>query len=202
MSSGELRFGRLLKILAAGMVAFGAWGFVIGFALHWAERRWPSDEGRRSVAEAELRPEREQFRPLGDGAGAAAHRGTTYVPIHSTVYLGEREAQAGLAVTLSLRNTSPTHDLLVHRLDFFDAAGKLVVRLAEGTHAVPAMATAQFFIDRRDPSGGSGANYLVEWSVPEGGSEPVIEAVMVGRSATGAGLIIVSRGMPVTAARP
>jgi hypothetical protein len=56
------------------------------------------------------------------------------------------------------------------------------------------MGTAEFFIDRRDPVGGPGANYLVEWAVPEGGSAPLIEAVMIGRSSN-IGISFVSRGV-------
>lgn len=55
------------------------------------------------------------------------------------------------------------------------------------------MATAEFLIDRKDPIGGPGANYLVEWSIADGGTPPVIEAVMVGRFGS-AGITLVSRG--------
>ena len=61
------------------------------------------------------------------------------------------------------------------------------------------MATAEFRIDRDDPSGGSGANYLVEWAVPDGGSEPLIEAVMVG-PAGHPSISLVSRGIPLAPA--
>jgi hypothetical protein len=161
--------------------------------LSWLETRWPS-EGRRQIDEAEQRPDRARLRPIDGPVPQAAHAGTTYVPVYSTLYLGDREVQAGMAVTLSVRNTSPDRELVVHRIDYHDTAGEVALRLVDRPHAVPAMATAEFLIDRDDPVGGPGANYLVTWSVPEGGTAPLIEAVMVGRLG-GTSVSLVGRGV-------
>ena len=200
MKPGDLNLGTLVRLTAAGMVIFGIWGVVMALAMGWAERTWPSDN-RRRVAEAELRPARANFRPIEGELPAAARAGSTYVPVYSTVYLGNREVQAGLAVTLSVRNTSPDRELVVHRVDYHDTSGSLAMRLADRPHAVPAMATAEFFVDRRDPVGGPGANYVVEWSVPEGGNDPLIEAVMVGR-VSNVGITFTSRGSLIRGGGP
>jgi hypothetical protein len=195
MKLGNMTIGDLVRLCAVGVLLFGIWGLVIGVAMTWVEDTWPSDD-RRHVSEAELRPDRLHFRPVEGSLPPAAQAGTIYVPVYSTVYLGHREVQAGMAVTLSIRNTSPNQELLVHRLDYYDTDGKVVTSLAERPHAVPAMATAEFFIDRRDPIGGSGANYLIEWSVPEGGTAPLVETIMVGRMG-GTGITFVGRGVAV-----
>jgi hypothetical protein len=158
---GELKFGTILRLWAVGVVVFASWGAAMVLVLQWGERIWPSED-RRQIAEAELRPDLAHFRPLDGPPPAAARSGVTYVPVYSTLYIGDREVQAGLAVTLSLRNTSPDRELVVHRVGYYDTAGTLILRLADRPHVVPAMATAEFFIDRRDPAGGPGANYLVE----------------------------------------
>jgi hypothetical protein len=177
---GELGFGALARLLGMGALLFGAWGIAMAVLLHWLETRWPA-EGQRQIAEAEQRPDRAHFRPIEGPVLPAAQAGTTYVPVYSTLYLGEHVVQAGMAVTLSVRNTSPDQELVVHRIDYYDTAGEVRLRLADRPHAIPAMATAEFLIDRDDPVGGTGANYLVAWSVPAGGTAPLIEAVMVGR---------------------
>jgi hypothetical protein len=192
MKLGDMNVRMLVRLTLAGMVIFSIWGVVMVLAMSWVERTWPSDE-RRQVAEAELRPARANFRPIEGELPAAARAGSTYVPVYSTVYLGNHEVQAGLAVTLSIRNTSSDRELVVRRVDYHDTAGNVVMRLADSPHAVPAMATAEFFIDRRDPVGGPGANYVVEWSVSEGGTDPLIEAVMVGRFGN-TGITFTSRG--------
>jgi len=200
MKFGDMSLRTMARLAVAGIVIFGAWGVVMALVMRWAERTWPSGD-RARVTEAELRPTRANFRPFEGEPPPAARTGSTYVPVYSTVYLGDREVQAGLAVTLSVRNTSPDRELVVYRVDYHDTAGKLAMRLADRPHAVPAMATAEFFIDRRDPVGGPGANYVVEWSVPEGGTDPLIEAVMVGRFSN-IGITFTSRGSLIRGGGP
>lgn len=187
---------QVATLLAAGAVVFGLSGVGLVLLLQGLTDAGGHAGERRRVEEAALRPDRAHFRPLDGPPPAAARGGVTYVPIYSTIYLGERETQVGLAVTLGIRNTSPDRELVVHRIAYHDTAGKLVRRVAERPHAVPAMATAEFFIDRDDPTGGPGANYLVEWSVPDGGSDPLIEAVLVGRSGP-TSISLVGRGVPL-----
>jgi hypothetical protein len=192
MKFGGLKLGTLVRLTALGVVIFSIWGVVMMLTMDWLERTWPSDD-RRRVTEAELRPAHMNFRPIEGELPPSVRTGSTYVPVYSTIYLGEREVQAGLAVTLSIRNTSSDRELVVHRVDYYDTAGNLATRLADRPHTVPAMATAEFFIDRRDPVGGSGANYVIEWSVSGGSTDPLIEAVMVGRSSN-IGITFTSRG--------
>ena len=123
------------------------------------------------------------IRAIGAGGGSIAR-------VHDGLL------QVGLSVTLGLHNVSPAHDLVVRRVDYHDTAGRLLRRLVDRPHAVPPMATAEFRIDRDDPSGGSGANYIVEWAAPSGGSEPLVQAVMVGPAGR-LGISLVSRGVPV-----
>ena len=178
-------------MLVAVAVA-GVFAAVMLWALH------PDDRTRRS-APSEQGTDPAVFRPLDGPPPPAAREGTVYIPVYSTLYLGDRLVQAGLVVTLGLHNVSPAHDLVVRRIDYHDTAGRLLRRLVDGPHAIPPMATAEFRIDRDDPSGGSGANCLVEWAAPAGGSEPRVEAVMVGRAGS-LGISLVVRGVPVAPA--
>ena len=200
MKLGDMTFRQLATLLAAAAAIFGLSGAGLVLLLQTLSGGHvpPGGDGhageRRRVEEAALRPDRARFRPIEGPLPATARRGITYVPIYSTVYLGRRETEVGLAVTLGVRNTSPDRELVVHHIDYYDTSGKLARHVVDRPHAVPAMATAEFFIDRDDPIGGPGANYLVEWSVPEGGGEPLIEAVLVGRSGP-TSISLVGRGV-------
>ena len=44
--------------------------------------------------------------------------------------------------------------------------------------------TIEFLVERRDSSGGSGANFLVQWTAETEVDRPLIEAVMVGTAGT------------------
>jgi len=103
---------------------------------------------------------------------------TVYVPAYSHVYHGDG-APYLLTVTLSVRNTSVERAILVKSVRYFDTKGKEVKSYLEKPLRLPPLATTEFLVQRDDASGGSGANFLVEWDAPQRVSEPIIEAVMI-----------------------
>jgi len=101
-----------------------------------------------------------------------------YVPAYSHIYHDDG-APYLLTITLSVRNTSIEREIIVKSVRYFDTKGKQVKSyLAKPLRLAP-LATTEFLVERNDASGGSGANFLVEWVAKEVVSEPVIEAVMV-----------------------
>lgn len=106
---------------------------------------------------------------------------TIYVPAYSYIYYGKGEEYL-LAITLSIRNTSLSDPISVTSIRYYNSQGNLVKEFAQKSLQIPPMATAEFFVEERDTSGGSGANFLVEWVAEKEVSEPVVEAVMVGTS--------------------
>jgi hypothetical protein len=61
---------------------------------------------------------------------------------------------------------------------------------------MPPLASMEFFIEQSNTSGGSGANFLVEWVSESTISEPIMESVMIGVSGT-QGLAFTSRGQVI-----
>lgn len=59
------------------------------------------------------------------------------------------------------------------------------------------IASVEFVVKEADTAGGPGADFLVKWSGPSGVDEPLIEAVMLGRSAN-AGMSFTSAGRVIT----
>ncbi len=112
-----------------------------------------------------------------DPAGAIP--GRTYVSAYSHAYSGSGEPVL-FAITLSVRNVDPTHSLVLTRVDYHATEGHRVRAMLEQRRTLPPLGTAEFFIPREDESGGSGANFIVEWEVAQGGRRPVAEAVMLG----------------------
>ena len=104
---------------------------------------------------------------------------TVFVPAYSHVYYRTGQEYL-LAITLSLRNTSLTDSNLLTSVRYYDTKGSLVKEYSKKFLQIPPMATAEFFVQDEDTSGGSGANFLVKWKATKGVSEPVIEAVMIG----------------------
>jgi hypothetical protein len=103
-----------------------------------------------------------------------------YVPVYSHIYHGDQQEQFPLTVTLSIRNTSLNDTIVVRSVRYYNSGGKLVKKHTEGNLKLAPLATTEFFIPQQDLSGGSGANFIVEW-VAENKTvtEPIIEAVMI-----------------------
>ena len=106
---------------------------------------------------------------------------TVYVPVYSHVYHQNGKPQL-LTITLSIRNTSLDSDIIVTSVRYFDTNGKEVKSYLAKPRSLAPLATTEFLVERDDTSGGSGANFLVEWISKEPVTQPVIEAVMIDTS--------------------
>jgi len=121
------------------------------------------------------------------------HRELVYVPVYSSIYWGFDGKLSELAATLSIRNVSPAHAIVIRSVAYYDSDGRKLREYLRQPGSLAPLATADFVIQRTDKAGGPGANFLVEWASSEDVDEPLIEAVMIGQhgnagiSFTGAG---------------
>jgi Protein of unknown function (DUF3124) len=123
----------------------------------------------------------------------AATGQTIYVPIYSHIYYENRQKSFDLAATLSIRNTDLTNPMIVKAVRYYDTNGKLIRQYVERPVQLDALASTDFVVDKNDTSGGSGANFIVEWVAKTEISEPIVEAVMIG-SALQQGISWISPG--------
>ncbi|MEZ6185851.1 MAG: DUF3124 domain-containing protein [Planctomycetota bacterium] len=123
-----------------------------------------------------------------------------YVPAYSHVYHGTGTPYQ-LTITLSVRNTSAEHGIVVQSIRYFDTQGKLVKSHLPQPVRLPPLGTTEVLVERDDTSGGSGANFLVEWHAKTAVTAPVIEAVMISANA-GQGISFVRQGRPLSVAVP
>ena len=119
-----------------------------------------------------------------------------YVPAYSHVYY-----QGGspylLETTLSIRNVDSDRPIYVASIRYFDTDGKLVRTPVEETIKLEPLQTVDFLVERQDSTGGSGANFLVDWGSDEDVNEPMVETVMVGTSGT-QGICFSRSGIEIT----
>lgn len=121
---------------------------------------------------------------------------TLYVPAYSHIYVEDGQATL-LTVTLSVRNVSSEHELVLTRVDYFDTAGRKLRSDLDQPLLLEPLQSTEFLVKARDTDGGSGANFLVDWLGEPGAPPPLVEAIMVGR--TGSGTLAFSRsGIDVT----
>ena len=102
-----------------------------------------------------------------------------YVPIYSSIYYETSRHTLEMAATLSIHNVNPDRPITIVRADYFDTTGKLIKKYVDKPLMLGALATTNVVIDKADKSGGTGANFLVEWRSDAAVSSPLVEAVMV-----------------------
>ncbi|KJC60700.1 hypothetical protein UP10_10630 [Bradyrhizobium sp. LTSPM299] len=122
--------------------------------------------------------------------------GAFYVPVYSSVAMSQGKLRADFSVTLSVHNASETKPLVLKRIAYFDTAGKMVESYLKSPVALKPFSTVEIFIATTDTRGGTGANFVVDWTATNEIAEPVVEALMVG--GVGAGhYAFISQGRPV-----
>lgn len=117
-----------------------------------------------------------------------------YVPAYSHIYMGSGPRPFQLTTTLSLRNASMRDTLGVEAVHYYDSRGNLVYDYVKEPFKLAPLQTFEIVVGEHDTTGGSGASFLVELTVVEHTTAPIIESVMVGASST-VGLSFVSRGV-------
>jgi len=114
---------------------------------------------------------------------AVAVERAVYVPIYSHVYY-QHGRPYSLAATFSIRNKDVQRPICVRSVRYYDTSGKPVKTHVDRLLRLDPLETIEFLVDARDTTGGSGANFIVQWLATEPVDEPVIEAVMVGTVGT------------------
>lgn len=102
-----------------------------------------------------------------------------YVPVYSDIYQRTRNERTLLTSTLSIHNTSETDTLYLSRIDYYNTEGKLVRKYIESTIFLTTFETLEYVVDEEDKTGGSGANFVIEWYGNEK-LNPIFQAVMIG----------------------
>ncbi|APQ15884.1 DUF3124 domain-containing protein [Maribacter hydrothermalis] len=102
-----------------------------------------------------------------------------YVPIYSDIYNQNRDTRILLTATLSIRNTSIKDSLFVKKIDYYNTEGDLVRNYIDSPVYLKPMESIDYVIEQQDTSGGSGANFIIDWYSKKQ-LTPLFQAVMVG----------------------
>ncbi len=107
-----------------------------------------------------------------------------YVSVYSSIYLGlaNEPLMVNLAATVSVRNVSGDHPIVLTHARYYDSAGKPVRDYIDAPSELGPMASVEYVVKRDDVAGGPGANFVIEWAGPPELDDPIVEAVMIGQS--------------------
>ena len=118
---------------------------------------------------------------------------TIYVSAYSHIYIGNRERPFLLTVTLSIRNIDPEHQIKINIVDYYQTQGHLLKKLLDKPAILNPFESLRYIIPERDKSGGSGANFIVEWKSDKFVNPPIVESIMIGAQSA-QGISFTSRG--------
>jgi hypothetical protein len=122
--------------------------------------------------------------------------GMTYLSVYSKIYSITEHRSQDLTSTISMRNTNRKDTIYINRADYYGTDGKLIRTYFDYPVFIAPMETAEIIIDEDDRSGGSGANFLFEWTIHRDTHEPLFEAVMIS-TASSQGISFVREGKRV-----
>ncbi|HEY6898470.1 MAG TPA: DUF3124 domain-containing protein [Rhodocyclaceae bacterium] len=119
---------------------------------------------------------------LAEDAPALSSGQSLYLPIYSHVYHGDpsnggKPSQSLLSAHVSIRNTDSRVPIQVLSARYYDTDGKLVKNYVGSPRTVAPYGTLELFVPHTDSSGGSGANFIVEWKSDSPANPPRVEAL-------------------------
>ncbi len=98
-----------------------------------------------------------------------------------------------MTVTLSIRNIDPNHEIEISRVDYYETQGHHLRKFIESPVTLSPLESLRYVIPEKDKSGGSGANFIVEWKSARPVNPPIVESIMIGTQ-TQQGISFTSRG--------
>ena len=107
---------------------------------------------------------------------------TVYIPIYSHVYHGnvdwtKKPESKQMAVMVSVRNTDTRHPITITSIKYYGSDGKLVRDESDKAKTLAPLATMELFVENKDSTGGSGANYVISFTSQAPVDSPIIEAL-------------------------
>lgn len=106
-----------------------------------------------------------------------------YLPIYSHLYHGDVHPKTGkpsetlVSTHVSIRNTDPKTGFRITSARYYNTDGKLLREYLPQPQNVPPLGTYELYVPRSDSSGGSGANFIIEWSADSRINPPLVEAL-------------------------
>ena len=117
----------------------------------------------------------QEARPLSKGQ-------KLYLPIYSHMLYGNlgksgKASHALLSALVSIRNTDGKRALRIQSARYYDTHGKLLQERITTPIILPAYGTMELFVELNDASGGSGANFIIQWDAEQPINPPLVESL-------------------------
>lgn len=105
--------------------------------------------------------------------------GRTFLSIYSQIYVRTENDQTDLTATISLHNPNINEQVYIDKATYYNTYGEPIRVYFDKTIFIEPMETVQIIIDGVDDEGGTGANFIFDWTIKPNTNEPIIEAIMI-----------------------
>ena len=105
--------------------------------------------------------------------------GRTYLSVYSEIYSMSEHKTHDLTATINLRNTSYIDSIFITHAEYFDTKGESIRNYIKQPIFLTPLETVEIIIDEKDNQGGSGANFIFDWSIKPNTTQPLFEGVMI-----------------------
>ena len=107
-----------------------------------------------------------------------------YLPIYAVIQYGDLDRSGTakeLAVSslVSIHNTDLDKPIRLLAARYYATDGKFLRNFVPAPRVLKPMETVEFFVERRDVVGGSGANFVIQWESAAPASPPLVQALHV-----------------------
>ncbi|MDR5589317.1 DUF3124 domain-containing protein [Christiangramia sp. SM2212] len=123
-------------------------------------------------------------------------KGQSYLSVYSEIYSQTEHRTHNLTSTVSMRNVDMNDTIYIDKAEYFNTAGKPIRIYFDHPIFIAPMETVEIVVDETDVEGGTGANFIFEWSTKESSPEPLFEGVMISTSGQ-QGLSFTSKGVRI-----
>lgn len=125
-----------------------------------------------------INPENWSIRKATIKASDSLEYGKSYLSIYSQIYSISEHKTLNLTAMVSIRNTSDEDTIYLTRAEYYDTHGKSVRKYFDDPIYLAPLETTEIIIDELDIAGGTGSNFIFEWKIPQGCSQPLFEGIM------------------------
>ncbi|WP_372756533.1 DUF3124 domain-containing protein [Mariniflexile sp.] len=108
--------------------------------------------------------------------------GKTYLSVYSQIYSETEHRIHSLTATVSLRNINVNDTVFIDKATYYNTHGEAIRTYFSKPIFIAPMETVEIIIDESDKEGGTGANFLFDWTIKSNSNEPFFESVMISTS--------------------
>lgn len=130
---------------------------------------------------------------------------TLYLPVYSHIWHGDRmglnksPTTSLVSVLISIRNTSLKTPIKILSARYYSTEGRLLKEYLAKPVLLSTMGTLEFFVERRESEGGSGANFVIQWDSTTTTNPPVVEALHADIKSGNHALAFITTARPIQA---